>query len=230
MARLILWDIDGTLIRGARATARAFTAALSRVYELTEPIIPISYGGKTDGQIVRETMALHRLEEAQVLERLPAFEEAYLAEVLRAAEHLRREIAVLPGVPAALAALKGEAIHGLLTGNYLPTARIKLEAAGLDGWFDWECSAFGSDHHVRGELVPVALRRAVALGLSVTPGETVVVGDTANDIACARAGGARAVAVATGHVDRATLAACAPDALLDDLSDLAAVRAALLLG
>ncbi|HEY1011624.1 MAG TPA: HAD family hydrolase [Herpetosiphonaceae bacterium] len=227
MTRLILWDIDGTLIRGARATAMAFNAALRHVYELTEPIIPISYGGKTDGQIVRETMALHRLEEALVLERLPAFEEAYLAEVRRAVEQLRREITVLPGVAAALAALKGEAVHGLLTGNLLPTARIKLEAAGLEGWFDWECSAFGSDHHQRSELVPVALRRAAAAGFPFAPEQTVVIGDTANDIACARAGGARAVAVATGHVGRDALAECAPDALLDDLSDVAAVRDAL---
>jgi phosphoglycolate phosphatase-like HAD superfamily hydrolase len=222
-SKLILWDIDGTLIRGARQAVVAFHAALRRVYELPPTIARISYGGKTDAQIVRETMLLHALDHPEITSRIPAFQAAYLDEWQHIAERLRAEVEVLPGVRAALQRLAPHATNSLLTGNFVATARLKLEAADLSGWFDWSCGAFGSDHEQRNELVPIALQRARDAGMQVDAEHVVVVGDTPNDIACARAGGVRVLAVATGTFDRATLASHAPDALLDNLSDTEAV-------
>lgn len=227
-SKLILWDIDGTLIRGGRQAAVAFHAALRRVYELPAEIARISYGGKTDCQIVRETLLLHNLDHEAITARIPAFQSAYLHEFSLITAQLRAEIQVLPGVQALLQHLAPHVTHSLLTGNFVDTARLKLDAANLSEWFDWECGAFGSDHEHRDALVPVALERARQRGVVVAPPDVIVIGDTPNDIACARAGGVQVIAVATGSFDRATLAEYQPDVLLDDLTDLALVQTAIL--
>jgi phosphoglycolate phosphatase len=111
-------------------------------------------------------------------------------------------------------------VQSVLTGNLAPVARLKLELTGLLHHFDLEVGAYGSDHHHRHELVPIAVARAERrYGRRFAGAEVVVVGDTPNDIACARAAGARAVAVATGPFTLADLAAHAPDAALPSLAD-----------
>ena len=145
-------------------------------------------------------------------------------------EILADHIDVLAGAPAMLDRLAELRVHqSLLTGNYEAAARLKLGSVNLDRHLDFEVGAFGSDHRDRLQLVPVALekyRRLRAPDLTVD--DVVVVGDTPRDIACARAGGARAVAVATGQFSAEVLAEHAPDALLTSLGDtVAAVRAIL---
>jgi len=121
--------------------------------------------------------------------------------------------------------------QSLLTGNYEPAARLKVGCAGLDQHLDLDVGAFGSDNRDRLCLVPVALEKACRLrGLNLSAENVAVIGDSPRDIACARAGGARAVAVATGSHTVDELAEHQPDALLESLQDTNAVLAAVLGG
>jgi phosphoglycolate phosphatase-like HAD superfamily hydrolase len=228
--RLVLWDIDGTLVRGGRTAVEAYNRALASVYQLQEEVARISTVGKTDAQIAIETLALHGMPPDAVLRRLESFRDAYAREVESARERVAAELTVLPGVRVVLARLRDLGVaQTLLTGNFEATARVKVEAAGLAEYFDFAIGAYGSDHHDRNCLVPIVLDRARArLGADLSPEQTVVVGDTPRDVACARAGGARVVAVATGFPTVEELLASSPDALLVDLSDADAAVAAIL--
>lgn len=227
MPPLVLWDIDGTLIRGSRATTEAFLSALRTVYELEGELRRTDFGGKTDGEIVLEVLALHAVNEALALERLPQFAARYHELAQAALERLRGEVQVLPGVRTALAALHAAgAVQTLLTGNLRPTAEIKLKAANLDTAFRWDCGAFGSDDRVRDRLVAVAEAKTRVAGLPFD--RTVVIGDTPRDVQCARAGSAWVVAVATGTYNLDALRSTHPDALLPNLSDTAATLQAII--
>jgi phosphoglycolate phosphatase len=227
MALLVLWDIDGTLMRGDGTAARLFLQALRETYALPDEIRRVDYGGKTDGQIVLETLALHDVAEGAALELMPQFSARYQSLIDAVAHELHQSLRLLPGVVPVLEQLQARGvIQTLLTGNLEPVAHAKLRALELDGFFDLKIGAYGSDHHVRTELVPIARRKA---GLRhPVVGDAVVIGDTPRDIACGRAGGARTVAVATGRVSYAELEAHAPDALLPDLSDTARAVEAIL--
>ena len=121
------------------------------------------------------------------------------------------------------------AVQSLLTGNLQPVARLKLGCAGLDRFVDFDLGAYGSDHADRTCLVPIVRRRLSERFCSgASKADIVVVGDTPRDIECARAGSARAIAVATGNYSRQELEAHHPDAVLDDLSDTPAVIKTLL--
>ena len=226
----ILWDIDGTLVRGGRAVADAYLKALRAIYRLEGEIARVSMTGKTDGQIAIETLAHHGLSETETLDLLTDFRDLYTVELDRVRHQLAEEINVLPGVPAALDRLAVLGVRQtLLTGNFETTARIKLASAGLDHYFDFAIGAFGSDHHDRDCLVPIALEKARRVhGLAIAPEQALVIGDTPRDIACARAGGAHVIAVATGRVTADKLAACQPDTLLLSLEDTEAALAAIL--
>lgn len=228
MRPLVLWDIDGTLMRGDGSVSALFLRALGEVYELPGELRRVEYGGKTDGQIVLETLALHELDETAAIEQLPRFAERYHALVSEMQHRLQEGLRLLPGVIPAIEALREHgAIQTLLTGNLEPVAALKLGAFGLDRLLDVSIGAYGSDDRDRLRLVPVARAKAVArYGNAI--GRVVVVGDTPRDIACGKAGDARTVAVATGHYNRPSLQACAPDAVLDDLGDTDAVVAAIM--
>jgi phosphoglycolate phosphatase len=221
--KLLLWDIDGTLITSGRAGEHAMTAALRRVSGARGQIGDVDYRGRTDRWIVRQLLKHHGIEDAE--DRLHDFLEAYL-------EELRRELPlragrVLEGVLAVLeeASRREDIVQGLLTGNLARGARLKLEHYRV--WHYFEFGAFADDAERREELGPVALRRAVErAGLEIPPARVFIIGDTPHDVACARAIGARAVAVATGGDGRAELEACGPDVVLDDFSDGAAFFAA----
>jgi phosphoglycolate phosphatase-like HAD superfamily hydrolase len=230
---VVLWDIDGTLIRtnGSRVAVSAFLRALRDVANLTaDTPYPKDAGGKTDEQIALDVLIAAELAEETALGMLPAFRDGYLRHLEATRELLVADLRVLPGVPQALAALKQEGItQSLLTGNLEPIARLKLVCAGLDSYVDFELGAFGSDHRDRTCLVPLTRQRvSERLGADGSELDVVVIGDTPRDIACARAGNARAVAVATGGYTRDALEAHAPDVILDDLHDTEAVIAALL--
>ncbi len=225
-ARLILFDIDGTLISTGGRAGLALARALEETYGTAGPVASYPFAGKTDPQIVFELLAAAGLPRERVAPRLDEALGRYLG-------HLRRALApgtveVLPGVHDVLAALEGEpgVTVALLTGNIAAGARVKLGAAGL--WERFRFGAFGSDDEVRDRLVPVARERARAtVGLDFPGDATVVVGDAEADVRCARAGAARAVAVASGWTGRETLAALRPDALLDSLADPGAMSALL---
>lgn len=226
MPTLVLWDIDGTLLKGSRVATAAFERALREVYEIEGALARVEYGGKTDSQIALEVVALHQIAEPEALERLERFHHRYIGMVREQIDELRATVQALPGVHELVDALDAAgARQSLLTGNLRPTAELKLQAAGLHELFDFEIGAYGSDHRSRDELVPIARRRARARFGRVD--RVVVVGDTPRDIACGKAGGARTVAVATGNWSMEELARHAPDALLPDLSDTNVALAAI---
>lgn len=192
MSVLYLFDIDGTLLH-AHGTGRvAFDAVFEAHHAIPGASAGIRYGGKTDPAIVTELYEA-RLGRAPTAEEIEAFLAAYLPRLrsLLAAHGVE----VIAGVEAALAYLRArpEVILGIATGNVAAGAAAKLEAAGLAGWFD--LGGYGSDSHLRAELVARAIDRARALR---AVREVVVVGDTVHDIRAARACGATACAVATG--------------------------------
>jgi phosphoglycolate phosphatase-like HAD superfamily hydrolase len=225
--RLVLFDIDGTLLWSDGAGRRAMERALSHVFG--SPGAPhYRYDGKTDRQIVREMMRLEGHEDAQIdsgMERLvPLYLEGLRAELMPGAGEAR----ALPGVPEVLDALEArdDVVLGLLTGNLADGAAVKLAAAGIDiGRF--RVNAFGSDEEHRPLLPAVAQARArELLGIEVHGEQVVIIGDTPHDIDCGRDIGARAIAVATGRFGVEELRAHAPAAVFPDLTDTAAVAAA----
>ena len=228
---LILFDIDGTLVSAASAGRRSLEVAFRRVFgvdEIATLSARIPFEGRTDPRIVADMARAAGLHVDAVARRAPELREVYL-------EALRAEMArpdprrrVLPGVVALLDDLRSRrgVSLGLLTGNIEAGARAKLEPFGLNDYF--ESGGFSSDHEDRGEIARIA-RDKVSRAARVTfaPERVTVVGDTGEDIACARAQGFRVVAVASGGTSRERLAEGSPDAHFADLTDLAAVRAAL---
>ena len=212
VGRLLLWDIDGTLIHGGGVVDGA---------PADVPIVDMH--GKTDPQILREIFEAAEVD-ASLLD-------AHVADAVRAAEanllateaELRAKGGTHPGVVEVL-----ERLHGmsgirqtLLTGNIVANAAIKLAAFELTGLFDFEVGAYGTDHEDRLELVPIALERVERLrGERYDPGDVWVIGDTAADLACARAGGVRCLLVGTGAPGWAGVRDLGADHALPDLSDV----------
>ena len=225
--RLFLFDIDGTLVTAGGAGRVALTRALADVYGETGPIDGYDFRGKTDPRIVLDLLAAAGWDEADVRARLDDCFRAYVRE-LEALVGAGDRVRVLPGVAELVSALgrRPDAVVGLLTGNIEPGARVKLAPTGL--WPRFRLGAFGSDDHDRRRLPAIACDRAHALlGHRFAFGRVTIIGDTPLDVDCARACGAVAVAVATGHHPEPELAACGPDHLFGDLSDLERVVDAL---
>jgi phosphoglycolate phosphatase len=221
MRRLVLFDIDGTLLTSEGAGKNAVREALQEVFGTAGPIGGYSFSGRTDPEIVHDLLSAAGIPEDRIAAGLPVLWERYL-------EKLRRDIPgarvqPLPGVPTLLDRLhgaQGEVVPGLLTGNLEQGARLKMEAAGL-GFDRFRVGAYGSDHRARPELPAIAIERArVATGITFRGKEVVVIGDTPLDIACGRHLGVRTIAVATGRHTADELAEHSPDHLLPDLADL----------
>lgn len=228
--KLVLFDIDGTLITSRGAGRRAMRTALERVFGAAGGIDEYDLRGRTDTRIVHDVMGALGWEPARVKERLDDFFEAYLGGLTSEIGD-GRHVVTLPGVSAVVARLaqSPEALLGLVTGNIEEGARIKLLPTGL--WPLFRVGAYGSDHMDRRRLPSLAARRAQALvGYPFAATDVVVIGDTPHDIDCARAFGAVAVAVTTGQYTRAELLADRPDHLFDDLADVDKVLAAVLGG
>jgi phosphoglycolate phosphatase-like HAD superfamily hydrolase len=224
MRRLVLFDIDGTLLNAGGAGRRAFHAALERVYGTPAYREGYSFGGRTDPQIVMELLSGHGWDRATVEARFDDLWREYL-HVLRH-EFDAAPPRTLPGVPAVLDRVQeagGDVVLGLLTGNVVDGARMKIDAAGL-GFERFRVGAYGSDHADRPELPAVAARRARELtGTSFAGKEIVIIGDTPFDISCGAHMGVRTIAVATGGHPAEELAGCGPDHLFRDLTDTDAV-------
>lgn len=221
MPRLVLFDVDLTLIRTQWAGRAAMDAALTRVFGLTDPCRDLAFEGRTDRAIFMDAIALHRLADCDLEGVYRRATDAYVEELGPAL--VARAGVVLPGVEALLAALS--ASHravGLATGNMRRGAQLKLGHFAL--WDRFAAGGFGDATPVRAEVVLEGVRALAAfLGCDANPGDTVVVGDTPLDVAAARAAGARALAVATGSFDVAALASSGADWVLEDLSDTARV-------
>lgn len=208
--RLLLFDIDGTLLVSNGVAGRVFTECLEAVYGVEPPYVGYDFGGKTDPQIVYELMDLAGLEKERVEAELPRMRRLYLE---RLESRLRREqMTLMPGVVELLMALaaRSELTLGLLTGNWEPGARSKLSRFELNRFFAF--GAYGEDGPHRPDLVPAALSRATAhAGRSFAREETLIIGDTRHDIACAQAHGIPMLAVATGRTSEQQLVAAGAD-------------------
>lgn len=221
--RLVLFDIDGTLIHTGGAGSRAMTRAFAVACKIENGFEGIPVPGRTDTIILADAMAKWGLEARP--EFVSAFQAIYYRCLSDELARLSPEApGVLPGVVDLLESLQRSPAFslGLLTGNYAESARLKLDRFGLWGYFDF--GAFGGDAAQRENLVRIAMGRAREGGLpEVTPADVVVVGDTPLDVACGRANGARVLAVATGSFGVDELEEAGADKAVRDLSDTAAL-------
>ena len=223
--RVLLWDIDGTLLRSARRGAfKDYTVpVLESVFGTAGRLPEMVVSGMTDLQIVAEALKDEGFTHERIRERLDELKGRYMQEMLRATEADPEFFHLLPGAREALEATARHTRYrnALVTGNIEPAARLKMKLVGLSDYFTLP-GAFGDESHDRRDLPELAAARINAhLNLDLPPQQFIVIGDTPNDIACAKHFGSKAVAVNTGRMYTASdLLACEPDALLPDLSDL----------
>ncbi len=227
MPKLVLFDIDGTLVLTGGAGLRAMNRACEEIVGRADALAGIPVAGRTDWIILHDTLARLGLDlDPDLFDRL---RERYV-------HYLREEITrpgkgfngALPGVPELLDALEAhdDVFLGLLTGNFESGARIKLER--FDLWRYFRCGAFGDDAADRNALVPVAVERASASGVpAIASSDVIVIGDTPHDVSCAKAAGAVAVGVATGTFTADELRACGAAVVFDTLRDTAGVMGVL---
>jgi len=211
-----LFDIDGTLLLTRGAGREAISLALRDEFGVDDDLSAVPFAGRTDNLILSDVLRRHGLELADG-ERERFWD--------RVSAHMRVLMdpprgSLMPGVPAVLDVIGGEPawVRALLTGNVAGMARIKLGAFGVFDRFAW--GAFGDEAPDRNELARVAVRRAAERD-GVPPERCIVVGDTELDVECARAAGARSVAVATGSSSKEALARVGPDLVLEDLTQSA---------
>jgi len=221
--KLVLFDIDGTLLSIAERELNVFGLALERVFETAGPIEDYSFAGKTDHQIAFELLSGAGRAASQIESGLPDLKECYL-EMLD--EMLDTSgMAVLPGVIELLDQLAKDSavVLGLQTGNWEAAAEMKLSRFGLARYF--VVGAFGDGQLDRNTLPPLARDRAEQrVGGRISSSHTVIVGDTALDIACARTWHMASVGVATGSTSQLELRSAGADLVVPTLADLDAGR------
>jgi phosphoglycolate phosphatase len=223
MTRLILFDIDETMIHSSGAGRRALERALFDEFGREIKFDGISLSGKTDPQIISEVLHAHGLSDkqcAEFMERLFERYLPYLEEEVREAEVFRLH----EGVVELLEQLRGQegVFVGLLTGNIERGARIKLRPFDLNRYFEF--GAFGCDSANRMELPAVAHERArKRFNKSIEKHEIVIIGDAQNDVLCAKGYGAKALAVCTGRTSKAALTELEPHYIFDSLKETAQV-------
>ena len=223
MTKLVLFDIDGTLVLTGRAGIRAMNRACEEVIGHAGALDGIPVAGRTDWIILHDALGAigHALDD-DLFARLRDAYVRHLEEAI--AEPGEGVKAVMPGIRPLLDTLaaRPDVFLALLTGNFERSARIKL--AHFDLWRYFRCGAFGDDAADRNALVPFALERAKGCGLEAIPPESIfVIGDTPHDVACARAAGAVPIAVATGTFTVDQLRASGAEIVFEDLSDSDAV-------
>jgi phosphoglycolate phosphatase-like HAD superfamily hydrolase len=219
LSALVLFDIDGTLLVSGGAGVRAMTRAFERVFGVREAFDGFPIAGYTDSYLLSRALTRARIDDTTAAH--DAFRATYL-EVLAAEIQKpgRGQKGLMPGVRALLEEVSRRAhfYSALLTGNYQAAAAIKLAHFGVADYFSW--GAFGEDSADRNELARVALQRAAERAVPPTARQNVVViGDTPHDVACARAIGARVIAVATGGCSFDELKETGADEVVRDLTD-----------
>lgn len=215
--RLLLFDIDGTLLHVRRELTRvALSDVMKEMFAFKGEIDDYEMHGKTDQQIFRELSAIAGVSGDGC--HLYEMEQLFIEHATGLGPD---DVIVLEGVEALLAELSQAANLrlGIVTGNLERSARLKLDAAGLGRMFP--VGAYGSDAHDRGDLPPIAVLRACShYDCQFAPNDTIIIGDSHRDIACARANGLRAIAVATGVLSSEQLAVYGPDLLLESLTNI----------
>lgn len=230
MNKLVLFDIDGTLLLTAGAGRRAIVAALGDEVDDPSAFEGIRFDGKTDPQIVAEILEAAGQAEPRESERVRRLCQRYVGLLALELERPTTRTTLMPGVEPLLDALEARSgvVLGLLTGNLAEGAALKLRSGGIDP-ARFRVGAYGSDAAHRPDLPEIAARRAEPLFGRVPRGaEVVIIGDTPADIHCGQGISARAVGVATGSYAVADLAACGPHAVFEDLSDTESVMEAIL--
>lgn len=218
MKTLLLFDIDGTLLRAEDATRRAISSAFRDLFGAARPFDKISFAGRTDPGIFRD-VALALLGRAFSPGEMDSVEARYL-ELLPGELDALASYRLMPGVKEVLPllAVREDIVLGLETGNLEKAAYMKLKPGGIDGYFS--VGGFGSDSDDRTELVRIAIERARRLSDEPVPDETIfLIGDSPYDIAAGRELGINTLAVCTGHDGPEALLAESPSCLLPDLSD-----------
>lgn len=216
--KLVLFDIDGTLIRDDGAARDAFADGLRDVYGQEPDLDQFDFSGRTDPEITWMVLEGSGLDDEEIESGLEALWTAYLEGLRRRVD--RERVRVMPGIEPLLLALEGnpEVVLGLLTGNIEPGARAKLSPFDLNRFFDF--GAFGSDSRFRIELPPVALERArQRVGHPFEMSDLVLIGDSVHDVRCSAPHGARSIAVATGVTPTELLRAEEPDHFFETLED-----------
>lgn len=216
--RLILFDIDGTLLISKGLGREAKRRAMLEVFGTAGDILTHHFGGKTDWQLLIETLAEHHITPDEIEAKMTVYLEAmsrHMAAISPEFDHV-----ILPGALELVHRTRGnpDNIVGVVTGNNIQTAPIKLQGAGFDpAWF--VVGAYGNESADRHDLPRLALQRAnQLLDAPIPPERVVVIGDTVMDVTSAQAMGAVSVAVLTGFEEPAALEAAQPDYLLDDLT------------
>lgn len=220
MKKLILWDIDGTIIVSHGAGFRAMARALTERFGKTVDMGTIDWAGRTDSWIAGEVLRVTGLPDTPG--NIHDFLEAYLA-ILPQELSAGRPGQVLPGILELLETLRNrpEIVQGLLTGNLERGAEVKLTHYKV--WHYFEFGAYADDSPRRNDLGPHALRRAKERhAIDFSPQRTFIIGDTPHDIECGKVIGARTIAVATGKYSVAELASHQPTAVFKDFADTAA--------
>jgi len=213
--KLLLWDIDGTILHTGKAGETALGRAMEKLYGINRGLQGLEIAGRTDKWIVEQLLG--RDEKPNGPEEVGQFLDVYVE--LLADELPRRNGGLHPGVLGILeeAHQRPELVQALLTGNIEKGARLKLTRYGVNHFFDF--GAFADDSSIRNELGPHAKRRAQEKhGEEFPPERIFVIGDTPHDVACARAIGAKAIAVATGSFTKRQLKDCGADAVFTDLA------------
>jgi len=214
--KLLLWDIDGTLVWTGKAGEEALVEAMRELHGIETSLHDVDYKGRTDRRIGMMLLEKHGIPLTEAT--LHDFVEAYLRHLARLLP--QKQGWVYPGILRILdqAHARPDVASGLLTGNMRAGAELKLSHYQV--WHYFEFGAFADDSHDRNQLGPVALKRALEeQGLDITPGRVFVIGDTPHDVACGKVIGARTIAVATGGFSVDELRACGADAVFPDFSD-----------
>ena len=219
-----LFDIDSTLLQTRGAGRAAFVETFRADFDIEKIRGDVSFAGRSDRAIVAEIFAQHGND--LLSDRWQRFQRGYLPRLERTLT--ARRGCLLPGVRSVLQAIRdrSDIVAGLLTGNVAAGARLKLRHYGIDTFFDF--GGFGDDHADRGCIAADALDAADAFlrsnfRLSALPERTTVIGDTPEDVRCARSIAAKAIAVATGDSSLSELEAASPDRALPDLTDREAI-------
>lgn len=224
-SRVLLWDLDGTLVRGPRyGIFKDYTVPMLESVFGTAGCLPdMMVSGMTDLQIVEEALRGEGITREHINSRKEQLLTCYIREMKRATGNGDHVIMAMPGAFEVLKTVDQHPRYrsALLTGNIEPAAQLKVEITGLAEFFRLP-GAFGNESFDRRDLPAIAAQRINEhLGANLNPDQFIVIGDTPNDIACARHFGAKVLAVATGRMHSADdLKAHEPDALLPDLLDV----------
>ena len=212
--KLVLFDIDETLIDSGRAGTRALNRAFIELFNINNAFRDIKMAGMTDLQIIKEGLSIQGL--AQKNGEVDMVVRRYLELLAKEIENPWKK--VKPGVFEILDTLAGESVPvGILTGNMEEGARIKLTPFGLNRYF--AAGSFGSDDEDRDKLLPIAIRKFSILGINTIPEKCVVIGDTPRDVRCSRVHGAHSIGVATGPYSKDSLMDAGADIVVQNLTE-----------